>query len=229
MAQLWLCTLVVVSVLSPPGIEMEIVNSCEKNNGGCSHHCEHTTNGPLCSCNHGYQLDQDRKTCVGKNLSLRCSHCLVLFLFLSFSSICLLYATACLPACLPASDSDECASGESCCSHFCRNNPGGYECSCRAGYTLHPDGCGCDGKTAGFVTSLPSLVLWSTFLLWHRKQNPRTHSWTNCSAEMRLFRDHFSEEKKKQNILLEQTFRNPAHLDRRGICNNFSLKQLKMI
>ena len=60
----------VVSVLSPPGIEMEIVNSCEKNNGGCSHHCEHTTNGPLCSCNHGYQLDRDRKTCVGKNLSL---------------------------------------------------------------------------------------------------------------------------------------------------------------
>lgn len=52
---------------SPAGIEMEIVNSCEKNNGGCSHHCEHTTNGPLCSCNHGYRLEQDRKTCVGRS------------------------------------------------------------------------------------------------------------------------------------------------------------------
>lgn len=52
---------------SPAGIEMEIVNSCEKNNGGCSHHCEHTTNGPLCSCNHGYRLQQDRKTCVGRS------------------------------------------------------------------------------------------------------------------------------------------------------------------
>lgn len=57
---------IVALLLSLPGIEMEIVNSCEKNNGGCSHHCEHTTNGPLCSCNHGYRLEQDRKTCVGK-------------------------------------------------------------------------------------------------------------------------------------------------------------------
>lgn len=50
------------------GIEMEIVNSCEKNNGGCSHHCRHSTTGPVCSCNHGYRLDDDLKTCVGKRL-----------------------------------------------------------------------------------------------------------------------------------------------------------------
>lgn len=59
---------------SPAGIEMEIVNSCEKNNGGCSHHCEHTTNGPLCSCNHGYRLEQDRKTCVGRSFLQLCLH-----------------------------------------------------------------------------------------------------------------------------------------------------------
>ena len=47
------------------GIELEIVNSCEKNNGGCSHHCEHALGGPRCSCNHGYQLDADEKTCIG--------------------------------------------------------------------------------------------------------------------------------------------------------------------
>ena len=47
------------------GIEMEIVNSCENNNGGCSHHCQHSTSGPVCSCNHGYRLDDDLKTCVG--------------------------------------------------------------------------------------------------------------------------------------------------------------------
>nr|XP_025044752.1 EGF-like and EMI domain-containing protein 1 [Pelodiscus sinensis] len=28
------------------GIEMEIVNSCESNNGGCSHHCQHLTDCP---------------------------------------------------------------------------------------------------------------------------------------------------------------------------------------
>ncbi|XP_074261728.1 vitamin K-dependent protein S-like isoform X3 [Saimiri boliviensis] len=50
----------------PPcqGIELEIVNSCEKNNGGCSHHCEHAIGAPCCSCNHGYQLDSDEKTCI---------------------------------------------------------------------------------------------------------------------------------------------------------------------
>lgn len=79
-------------MLSPPGIEMEIVNSCEKNNGGCSHHCEHTTNGPLCSCNQGYQLDQDRKTCVGKNCSL-------LSMFSSSFLISIHFLTLCV--CLP--------------------------------------------------------------------------------------------------------------------------------
>lgn len=56
-------------------IEMEIVNSCEKNNGGCSHHCHHSTNGPVCSCNHGYRLDQDFKTCVGKKSVKFKPHC----------------------------------------------------------------------------------------------------------------------------------------------------------
>ncbi|XP_032117025.1 EGF-like and EMI domain-containing protein 1 isoform X1 [Sapajus apella] len=46
------------------GIELEIVNSCEKNNGGCSHHSEHTIGALCCSCNHGYQLDSDEKTCI---------------------------------------------------------------------------------------------------------------------------------------------------------------------
>lgn len=50
----------------PTGIEMEIVNSCEANNGGCSHRCQHSTGGPVCTCNHGYRLDDDLKTCVGK-------------------------------------------------------------------------------------------------------------------------------------------------------------------
>lgn len=49
-----------------PGIEMEIVNSCEANNGGCSHTCHHTSSGPVCTCNFGYRLEEDQKTCTGK-------------------------------------------------------------------------------------------------------------------------------------------------------------------
>lgn len=48
------------------GIEMEIVNSCGNNNGGCSHQCQHSNSGPVCTCNQGYRLHEDLKTCVGK-------------------------------------------------------------------------------------------------------------------------------------------------------------------
>lgn len=53
-------------VYSLTGIEMEIVNSCESGNGGCLHHCQHGTLGPVCSCNHGYHLNEDLRTCSGE-------------------------------------------------------------------------------------------------------------------------------------------------------------------
>lgn len=54
------------------GIEMEIVNSCEANNGGCSHGCSHGSSGPLCTCPRGYELDEDQKTCIGALAPPRC-------------------------------------------------------------------------------------------------------------------------------------------------------------
>lgn len=60
------------------GIEMEIVNSCEAGNGGCSHGCSHSSAGPLCSCPRGYELDQDQKTCIGARAPRtrpRSAHC----------------------------------------------------------------------------------------------------------------------------------------------------------
>lgn len=44
---------------------MEIVDSCEVANGGCSHGCSHSQDGPQCSCPRGYTLDLDQKTCLG--------------------------------------------------------------------------------------------------------------------------------------------------------------------
>lgn len=46
--------------------------------------------------------------------------------------------------CVP-SDVDDCADSP-CCQQVCTNSPGGYECSCYAGYQLSPDGCGCEGE-----------------------------------------------------------------------------------
>lgn len=51
--------------ISLQGIEMEIVDSCQEDNGGCSHGCEHTATGPRCSCHDGYVLSSDGKACTG--------------------------------------------------------------------------------------------------------------------------------------------------------------------
>lgn len=45
-------------------------------------------------------------------------------------------------------DTDDCADAP-CCQQACTNSPGGYECSCYAGYRLSADGCGCEGEPAG--------------------------------------------------------------------------------
>ena len=37
---------------------------------------------------------------------------------------------------LKCEDIDECAEGTAQCQQTCTNNPGGYECSCRDGFTL---------------------------------------------------------------------------------------------
>lgn len=43
-------------------------------------------------------------------------------------------------------DLDECEPGDACCSQFCINYLGGYECSCKSGFCLNPDGCVWEGK-----------------------------------------------------------------------------------
>uniref|UniRef100_A0A3Q3EB07 Multiple EGF like domains 6 n=1 Tax=Hippocampus comes TaxID=109280 RepID=A0A3Q3EB07_HIPCM len=40
------------------------IDDCGNNNGGCSHHCQHSNSGPVCTCNQGYRLHEDLKTCV---------------------------------------------------------------------------------------------------------------------------------------------------------------------
>ena len=48
-------------------------------------------------------------------------------------------------------DMDECAAAElNNCSHTCTNTPGGYYCSCRAGYLLNDDGKTCTGENIQF-------------------------------------------------------------------------------
>ena len=44
---------------------MEIIKSCNVNNGGCSHVCREEAAGPTCSCHKGYHLQADGRSCEG--------------------------------------------------------------------------------------------------------------------------------------------------------------------
>ena len=46
-------------------IELEVIDSCAINNGGCAHKCSHGNDGAICRCRKGYFLQADEKSCAG--------------------------------------------------------------------------------------------------------------------------------------------------------------------
>ena len=69
-----------------PGIEMEVIDHCSENNGGCAHECTHGTgSAAICSCHKGYQLMLNGKTCEGKEIPLKLYFYDKLLMFNSFS------------------------------------------------------------------------------------------------------------------------------------------------
>ena len=48
-------------------IELEVIDSCAINNGGCAHKCSHGNDGSICTCRKGYFLQADEKSCAGIN------------------------------------------------------------------------------------------------------------------------------------------------------------------
>ena len=45
------------------------VNECLLNNGNCSQNCTDTIGSYTCSCYVGYTLNDDRRTCAGKEIN----------------------------------------------------------------------------------------------------------------------------------------------------------------
>jgi Coagulation Factor Xa inhibitory site len=44
------------------------INECNSTNGNCSHECWNFPGGYKCSCNDGYNLNDDTRTCDGDYL-----------------------------------------------------------------------------------------------------------------------------------------------------------------
>ena len=94
-------------------------------NGGCSQNCINTIGSYNCSCNSGYLLDADLKSCNGKYVFI-----FAIVTVLTFYSI---------------SDINECTLGNGGCSQNCINTIGSYHCSCNSGYLLDADLKSCNG------------------------------------------------------------------------------------
>ena len=50
------------------------INECEDDNGGCSHNCTNTDGSFECSCNDGYELDNNGATCLGTHVIFDVQH-----------------------------------------------------------------------------------------------------------------------------------------------------------
>uniref|UniRef100_A0A671MG02 Zgc:158328 n=1 Tax=Sinocyclocheilus anshuiensis TaxID=1608454 RepID=A0A671MG02_9TELE len=149
--------------LKRDGKHCELKDPCKEHNGGCAHICSNVNGQVQCSCRSGYRMGADFKRCedIDECVSgqAKCAHGCVNFPG-SFHCVCnpgfelgadgkQCYRNVFFPhenmllyLCASSTDTDECENGEACCSHYCKNYPGGYECGCRPGYT--PNGCTCD-------------------------------------------------------------------------------------
>ena len=100
------------------------IDECHLNTDGCSDICTDKVPGFECSCEDGFELAGDQKTCNGKCWHITDSVHVKLF----FTDI---------KECNNNNNGD--------CSTNCINTYGSYYCTCNAGYHLDTDGLTCVG------------------------------------------------------------------------------------
>ena len=138
------------------------VDECLNNNGGCAQTCTDLPDGFECSCDAGYTLNADGKTCDDID---ECADnnggC---------AQICDNSPGGYLCGCeggytlnadgKTCDDIDECANGENNCdvNATCTNNAGGFDCACNDGY--EGDGVTCE-KVGGPGDCGPDGYLWN--------------------------------------------------------------------
>ena len=105
------------------------INECNTNNGGCDTTCTNTVGSYECSCNTGYELNNDLHHCDGKKM----------YSIIDFKLLI---------------EINECDRGTDLCEHTCTNTAGSYYCSCNTGYYLETNNYNCSGRILYFDVSV---------------------------------------------------------------------------
>eukprot|EP00820_Chromera_velia_P006893 Cvel_19350.t1-p1 / transcript=Cvel_19350.t1 / gene=Cvel_19350 / organism=Chromera_velia_CCMP2878 / gene_product=Fibulin-1, putative / transcript_product=Fibulin-1, putative / location=Cvel_scaffold1661:37338-41065(+) / protein_length=822 / sequence_SO=supercontig / SO=protein_coding / is_pseudo=false len=123
----------------PRGADCRDINECNDGfNGGCDQQCTNTAGSFYCSCDSGWSLGSDEKTCLDINeCATNNGGCPQLCVNMpgSFECSCNAGFEFVNGRCV---DINECVRFQPC-DQDCRNFDGGYECSCRSGYELLDD------------------------------------------------------------------------------------------
>ena len=129
------------------------INECLTSNGGCAQNCANTIGSFTCSCNSGYSLNTDNRTCAGKIMLINKISTHEHFSKLPFHYL----------------DINECQTSNGGCAQNCANTIGSFICSCNSGYILNADSRTCDGKTTKLcLFVLASNDVKSTYVLQHK-------------------------------------------------------------
>ena len=113
---------------------MKDVDECaSSSSNNCHQVCNNNDGSYSCSCNAGYRLNGDGRTCGGK------WGCIIFGGGNGYNISDTLNKQSV--------DINECAEGTDMCAQNCRNTVGSYTCSCNTGYTLSSNQHGCLSKS----------------------------------------------------------------------------------
>ncbi|KAG8142775.1 hypothetical protein E2320_005977 [Naja naja] len=113
------------------------IDECLVNNGGCDHFCRNTVGSFECSCQKGYKLLTDERTCQDIDecsFERTCDHTCINY---PGSFECLCHNGYTLYGMTHCGDVDECSINNGSCDYGCLNTVGTYECLCPSGKKLH--------------------------------------------------------------------------------------------
>lgn len=127
------------------GAECSDIDECATNNGGCNQNCVNTPGSSVCTCNSGYSLNFDKKTCEDVDECQPISDCMQICENTIGSYNCKCNADFKVDPsnskdCIPA---NPCHRNQLGCQHICYQSNGQEKCSCHAGYSLNQDGKTC--------------------------------------------------------------------------------------